>query len=88
MHWRPPYPTRDENAYVTLLFMQFAKPDHWFFTEKDGFNKYGHFGDFRFREKMGYWSQPDTSDGRPICPCCDYRNVLQFEQRYQDGERH
>lgn len=88
MHWRPPFPTQDEDKYVTLLFMQFGKPDHWFFTDKDGFSKYGSYSDFKFREKMGYWSQPDYSDGRPICSCCDYRNVLQFEGRYQAGERH
>ena len=85
MHWRPEYPTEDEDKYVTLLFMQFAKPDHWFFVEgsKDGFDRHGHEADFKFRAKMGYWSTPDYSDGRPVCKCCDYRNVPNFEERYQ-----
>jgi hypothetical protein len=89
MHWRTPYPTEDEDKYVTLLFMQFAKPDHWFFIDggKEGFNRHGHKSDFKFREIAGYWAQPDYSDGRPICECCDYRNVLRFETRYQAGER-
>lgn len=83
MHWRTPYPSDNEEDYVTLIFMQFAKPDHWFFVEgAEGFNKHGHKADYKFREKMGYWSQPDYSDGRPICKCCDYRNVLQFETEY------
>ena len=66
--------------------MQFAKPDHWFFVEgpKNGFNNHGHEADFKFRARMGYWSQPDYSDGRPICSCCDYRGVLNFEKVYQE----
>jgi hypothetical protein len=89
LHWRTPYPSDNEDDYVTLLFMQFAEPDHWFFTEgsKAGFDKHGHEADFKFRARMGYWSQPDYSDGRPICPCCDYRRVLEFEDRYQQ-EKH
>lgn len=85
MHWRTPYPSNSENDYVTLLFMQFAEPDHWFFTEgaKAGFDNHGHEADFRFRARMGYWSQPDYSDERPICKCCDYRPVLNFEAKYQ-----
>jgi hypothetical protein len=85
IHWRTPYPSENEEDYVHLLFMQFAKPDHWFFVEgaKDGFNKHGHEADFKFRARMGYWSQPDYSDGRPICACCDYRGVLNFEKIYQ-----
>lgn len=88
LHWRTPYPSNDENDYVTLLFMQFAKPDHWFFTDGsgEGFNKHGHEADFKFRARMGYWSQPDYSNGRPICKCCDYRPVLNFEERYKAEE--
>jgi len=89
LHWRTPYPSNSEDDYVTLLFMQFADPDHWFFTEgsKAGFDKHGHEADFRFRARMGYWSQPDYSNERPICRCCDYRGVLEFEERYQK-EKH
>jgi hypothetical protein len=85
LHWRTPYPSNSENDYVTLLFMQFAELDHWFFVEgaRDGFNKHGHESDFKFRARMGYWSQPDYSNNRPICSCCDYRHVLTFEERYQ-----
>jgi hypothetical protein len=84
MHWRTPYPSNNEDDYVTLLFMQFAKPDHWFFVEggKVGFDKYGHLADYKYREVTGTWAQPDYSDGRPICPCCDYRVVLGFEETY------
>lgn len=86
LHWRTPYPSTSEDDYVTLLFMQFAEPSHWFFTEggSEGFNNHGHEADFKFRARMGYWSQPDYSDGRPVCPCCDYRPVLNFEERYQN----
>jgi len=84
MHWRPEYPTEDENGYVTLLFMQFARPDHWFFTEgvQQGFDKNSMKSDIKFRKEMGYWSQPDYSNGRPICPCCDYRGVLNYEEQF------
>jgi hypothetical protein len=84
MHWRTPYPSGNEDDYVTLLFMQFAKPDHWFFVEggKVGFDKYGHLADYKYREKTGEWAQPDYSDGRPICACCDYRIVPTFEDAY------
>jgi hypothetical protein len=85
MHWRTPYPTgATEDDYVTLMFMQFAKPDHWLFTEgAHGFDNHGHEGDYIFRERMGYWSTPDYSDGRPICSCCDYRNIMNAEEDYQ-----
>ena len=88
LHWRTEYPSNSEEDYVLLLFMQFAEPDHWFFTEggKDGFDKHGHEADFKFRARMGYWSQPDYSDGREICKCCDYRPVLGFEERYKAEE--
>jgi hypothetical protein len=84
MHWRTPYPSNNEDDYVTLLFMQFAKPDHWFFVEggKAGFDKYGHLADYKYRQVTGEWAQPDYSDGRPICSCCDYRGVLGFESEY------
>lgn len=84
MHWRTPYPSNNEDDYVTLLFMQFARPDHWFFVDggKAGFDKYGHLADYKYREVAGTWAQPDYSDGRPICPCCDYRPVLNFEHGY------
>lgn len=89
MHWRTEYPqdATDED-YVLLMFMQFAEPTHWYFTDPQGFDKHGHEADFRFREKMGYWAQPDYSNDRPICSCCDYRGVLSFEARYQNGERY
>lgn len=83
MHWRPKYPTENEDAYVTLLFMQFAKPDHWFFSnDRKEFSRHSLESDFRFREMMGYWSLPDYCDDRPICKCCDYRTVLDNEQDF------
>lgn len=86
MHWRPEFPTEDEDKYVTLLFMQFAKPDHWFFAEgvSEGFNNNSYKSDFKFRHEMGYWSQPDYSNNRPICACCDYRPILSLEEKYQE----
>jgi hypothetical protein len=83
MHWRPEFPSEDEDKFVHLLFMQFAEPDHWVFTDPQGHANNGYKSDFKFRAKMGYWSQPDYSNDRPICPCCDYRGVLTFEERYQ-----
>jgi hypothetical protein len=26
---------------------------------------------------------PDYSNDRPICKCCDYRHVADFEKKYQ-----
>jgi len=86
MHYRPDYPSRDENDYVTLLFMQFTKPDHWIFEGEDAFKKYSAMADFKFREDYGYWAQPDY-EGREVCPCCDYRRVLDHEEEYQKGKR-
>jgi hypothetical protein len=83
MHWRPEFPSEDEDKFVHLLFMQFAEPDHWVFTDPQGHANNGYKSDFKFRAKMGYWSQPDYSNDRPICPCCDYRPVLNFERQYQ-----
>ena len=85
MHYGPEYPTEDEDKFVTLLFMQFAEPDHWFFTQKDkeGFSENSWKSDFKFRVQYGYWSMPDYSDGRPVCKCCDYRHVANFEEKYQ-----
>lgn len=82
MHWRPEYPTEDEDKFVHLLFMQFAEPDHWAF-QPNGFTENSWKSDFRFRAKMGYWSMPDYSNDRPICECCDYRHVINFEGQYQ-----
>lgn len=82
MHWRPEYPTEDEDKFVHLLFMQFAEPDHWAF-DPDGFAQNSWKSDFKFRVRMGYWSMPDYSNNRPICSCCDYRHVADFEERYQ-----
>ena len=31
LHWRPPFPQSDESSFVTMLFMHYAEPDHWFF---------------------------------------------------------
>lgn len=82
MHWRPEFPSEDEDKFVHLLFMQFAEPDHWAFTPQ-GHAENSWKSDFRFRAKMGYWSMPDYSNNRPICKCCDYRHVANFEEKYQ-----
>jgi hypothetical protein len=90
MHYRPEYPTEDEDKYVTLLFMQFAEPDHWFFSENrsEGFAENSWKNDFKFRAKYGYWAMPDYSNNRPICKCCDYRHVANFEEKYQNEKEY
>ena len=38
-HWRPDYPSTSESDYIILMFMVFAKPDHWVFTHGKEFEK-------------------------------------------------
>lgn len=38
-HWRPEYPSKNESDYIVLMFLVFAKPDHWIFTHGKEFEK-------------------------------------------------
>lgn len=31
LHWRPAFPETDDSSFITMLFMHYAKPEHWFF---------------------------------------------------------
>lgn len=31
LHWRPKFPTDDESDSISMLFMHYAHPNHWFF---------------------------------------------------------
>lgn len=33
LHWRPQYAGQTNEDYVTMLFMHYAKMDHWYFTK-------------------------------------------------------
>jgi hypothetical protein len=78
MHARPPYPTEDESAFTTVLFMHFTRPDHWIQTEKGGLNKYGSDGDIRFFNRNRYLPLPDAPIDQPVCPCHNYASVLEL----------
>ena len=45
LHWRPPFPTSDESDFVTMLFMHYAEPDHWFFQYGQDFMRNPEFHD-------------------------------------------
>jgi len=75
-HARPPYPTRDESKYTTVLFLHYTDPTHWIQTEAKGFRKYGGDGDVRFFNRNRYAPMPDPPVNQSICSCHDYANVL------------
>lgn len=76
MHARPPYPTKDQSAFTTVLFLHFTQPDHWIQTDKNGIYKYGSDGDVRFFNKNRYLAMPDGPINQPVCKCHDYSNAL------------
>lgn len=76
MHGRPPYPTRDETKYSTLLFLHYTEPHHWIQTDKHGFAKYGSDGDKRFFNINRFVSLPDPPVNQPICSCHNYAPTL------------
>ena len=82
MHARPPYPTKDENAYTTVLFLHFTQPDHWIQKDKDGFHKYGSDGDARFFNRNRYFAMPDAPINQPVCSCHDYSVILRFYDEF------
>ena len=75
VHGRPEYPTSDENSFITLLFLHFVTPDHWFAQSKNdeeivkNFKKYALDGDVRYYLKTGTISKPDLPKGQEMCDC-------------------
>jgi hypothetical protein len=75
VHGRPIYPTENEDAYITLLFLHFVTPDHWFAQSKNeeellnNFKKYALDGDVRYYLKTGTISKPDLPAGQDMCDC-------------------
>lgn len=77
MHARPAYPTDDENAYTTVLFLHFTQPEHWIQKDNRGISRYGRDGDVRYFNRNRFMPMPDPPVEQPICQCHDYANVLQ-----------
>ena len=75
-HSRPPYPTRDESKYTTVLFLHFAQSGHWMHNEKNGLAKYGKDGNIRFFNRNRFLPMPDGPVNQPVCSCHDYSNML------------
>ena len=78
MHARPPYPTKDQTANTTQLFMHYSTPDHWMQTDKDGIHKFGQDGDIRFFNRNRYFPLPDPPVNQPIGLDQDYSPVLRY----------
>ena len=85
VHKRPPYPVDDENAYLIVLFANFASPDHWIYDidayAEEDYEKlknlmalYKLDGDIRYYEHTGhapYFNDlPDTNKECPACAEC------------------
>ena len=74
VHGRPEYPTDNEDSYITLLFLHFVTPDHWFAQSKnekeieENFKKYALDGDVRYYLKTGTISKPEVSRDQ-MCDC-------------------
>lgn len=74
VHGRPEYPTDDEDSYITLLFLHFVTPDHWFAQSKnekeieENFKKYALDGDMRYYLKTGTISKPNVPKEQ-MCDC-------------------
>lgn len=78
MHARPPYPTKDETANTTQLFMHYSTPDHWIQTNKNGIHEFGQDGDIRFFNRNRYFPLPDPPVNQPIGSDQDYSSVLRY----------
>lgn len=85
VHSRPPYPVDDEEAYVVVLFANYATPDHWVYdidcySEEgnkkyaEGMEKYKLDGDIRYYEHTGivphFDNLPENNHHHPHCPTC------------------
>lgn len=76
IHSRPPYPTKDENAFVTMLFLHYTKPEHWIQDDPKNIYKYGEDGDVRFFNRNRFLALPDPPLNQKTCSCHDYSGVL------------
>lgn len=84
VHSRPEYPKEaTEDDYLTVLFLHFVRPEHWFagiingtHEEKmEAFGKYSTDGDVRYFLHTGEVSQPNLPDGQERCQCHNYWGV-------------
>ncbi len=84
-HSRPPYPVDDKDAYVVVLFANYATPDHWVYdldcysdegNEKyrEAMDKYKLDGDIRYYEHTGhapsFHDMPKTNYTCKDCMSC------------------
>ena len=75
IHERPKYPVDNEESYITLLFLHFVTPDHWYAYSKNdqeieqNFKKYALDGDVRYYLKTGRISKPNLPKGQEMCDC-------------------
>jgi hypothetical protein len=77
IHSRPPYPTKDLDKYVTVLFLHFTQPDHWMQTDRaNGARKYGQDANIRFFNQNRFMPIPDTPLSQPWCHCHSYYHIL------------
>jgi hypothetical protein len=85
VHSRPDYPTdATEEDYLTVLFLHYVRPDHWFNIAKqeggldkvrEKMSEYGSDGDVRYFEYTGEAAEPKLPEGQERCPCHSYREV-------------
>jgi len=75
-HSRPPYPTKDLDKYVTVLFLHFTQPNHWMQKEKGGIAKYGNDGNIRFFNRNRFLPLPDGPINQPMCECHNYWHMV------------
>jgi hypothetical protein len=77
IHSRPPYPTKDLDKYITVLFLHFTQPDHWMQTDRaNGAKKYGQDANIRFFNENRFMPIPDTPLSQPWCHCHSYYHIL------------
>lgn len=76
IHSRPPYPTKDKDKYLTVLFLHFTQPGHWMQTEKNGLSKYGSDANIRFFNRNRFLPLPDGPLNQPLCVCHNYWHML------------
>ena len=77
IHSRPPYPTKDLDKYITVLFLHFTLPDHWMQTDRvNGARKYGQDANIRFFNQNRFMPIPDTPLSQPWCTCHSYYHIL------------
>jgi len=97
VHSRPEYPqnTTDDD-YLTLLFLHFVKPDHWYnlAMERGGlelvaetFRQYGADADVRYFEATGTYAQPQVPAGQQRCECHSYAEVPDVVQSIIQGNK-